>query len=287
MKKRTFTTLALTAALLTAVFVFQTFHSSPVVIPTVAEESHNTVIASETKQSFLDADQQTQVTGLIVPHFAPVSNLIIDALKQVTTTPDLIILIGPNHYEVGTSPIITGVYNSAKLQITPKFATEQMQRLAKIGAATKEDSIISGDHSIGTPLPFIALQFPNTPILPIILKYHQNLDNIQKLLSALQSISARNTLIIASVDFSHYLSSAIAPQKDTETQKYIAEHNYAKLEKLSNDFIDSPWSLITFLKYLEQNGVQNGRELAHINTGQLAGQIIESSTSFFTYIYKK
>jgi AmmeMemoRadiSam system protein B len=118
------------------------------------------------------------------------------------------------------------------------------------------------------------------------LKYRQNEDDMQKLILALQSISSKNILLVASVDFSHYLSSDIASSKDAETQKYFQNHDYKRIEALSSDYIDSPWTLITFLKYLEQNGLSEGRELSHTNTGKLAGQTIESSTSFFTYIFK-
>ncbi len=269
MKKIFITIFAVTAVILTVVFVYR-------------EESY-TVVTS-TQVEFLEKQSQN-ITGLIVPHFDPVSNLTINALKEVSTRPDLIILIGPNHHEAGNSPIITGSYISPKLSLSPKFATEKMHQLSQMKVASYEDSVISGDHSIGTPLPFIVHQFPNTPIVPIVLKYHQNSADIQNLIQTLQKISTNNTLIIASLDFSHYLSSDIAPVKDAQTQKYIEAHDYKHIEGLSNDYIDSPWTLITFLRYLEVNGIQNGRELAHTNTGQVAGQTIESSTSFFTYIY--
>lgn len=231
--------------------------------------------------------QESTITGLIVPHFAPVSYMTEDALKQVTTTPDLIILIGPNHYEAGAFPITTGIYQSQIFHYDTNFATEKIQQLASLGIVQKDDVVISGDHSMGTPLPIILSRFPNAKIVPLVLKYHQNPQNIEKLVRGLESISTSNTLIIASLDFSHYLSSDIAPQKDAETEKYIASHDYKHIETLSNDYLDSPWTLITFLKYLEAHGVYEGKQLVHTNTGQVAGQTIESSTSFFTYIFQK
>jgi AmmeMemoRadiSam system protein B len=285
-KKIFITIFALTVVILTAVFVFlsqDNFESQDIELIKDKVESKDFLI----KESIIanDAKQSRSITGLIVPHFDPVSNLTIDALQQVTSTPDLIILIGPNHHEAGSSPIITGSYISSKLSVRPVFAIEKMHTLAQMKVASYEDVTLSGDHSIGTPLPFIVQKFPNVPIIPIILKYHQSPEDIQNLLRALQKVSSSSTLIIASLDFSHYLSSDIAPIKDAQMQQYIETHDYKHIEGLSNDYIDSPWTLITFLRYLEANGVQNGRELAHTNTGQVAGQMIESSTSFFTYIY--
>lgn len=281
MKKIIFTIITLTAVLLTVVFVFWNSFSKN------QNQSQSSLVTNTVITSSIKTEDQKKVSGIIVPHFEPVADLIFDALKHVTTTPDLIILIGPNHFEAGSHPIITGVYSSSKLLSRPDFARDQMQRLVKMGVASKEDSVISRDHSIGTPLAILSQKFPEAKILPIILKYRQNPENIQKLLSSLHSISSKNILIVASLDFSHYLSSEIAPEKDAQTAKYIENHDYGQIQNLSSDFLDSPWTLITFLKFLEKNGVQNGTQLAHTNTGQLAGQVIESSTSFFTYIFAK
>lgn len=281
MKKIIFTIITLTAVLLTAVFVFWNFFSKN------QSQVDVSLLTSTSLSSSLKEDDQRKITGLIVPHFEPVSYLISDALKHVSTTPDLIILIGPNHFEKGSHPIITGIYSSPKLRVKPNFAKDEIQRLIKMGIAIEENMVISGDHSIGTPLSVLSQKFPNTKVLPIILKYQQNPENIQKLLSALEGFSSKNILIVASLDFSHYLSSEIAPEKDAQTEKYIENHDYGQIQNLKSDFLDSPWTLITFLKFLEKNGIQNGTQIAHTNTGELAGQVIESSTSFFTYIFAK
>lgn len=277
--KKTILFFALTAVILTAVFVH--FHNSNKFLSSDEERPGEV----EHIVDLIVENQSSTVTGLIVPHFAPVSSMTEDALKQVTTTPDLIILIGPNHYEAGAFPITTGVYQSQTFHHDASFDTAKMQALVALGIVQKNESVISGDHSIGTPLPLIFSRFPNAKVIPVILKYHQSPQNIEKLLRGLESISTSSTLIVASLDFSHYLSSDIAPIKDAQTQKYIEIYDYKHIEELSNDYIDSPWTLITFLKFLQATGVEQGRILGHTNTGQVAGQIIESSTSFFTYIY--
>jgi AmmeMemoRadiSam system protein B len=280
MKRFLLTIFALTAVFFTAVFVLwiQSLYTS--------QDFDRPVEASETGHSFERDAEPKKIVGLIVPHFEPVSFLTRDALKEVDMKPDIVILIGPNHFEEGSRPVIIGEYSSSKLRVRPKFALEEMKRFRSMGFASQEDFVISADHSIGTPLSILSEQFPDAKILPIVLKYRQNEDDMQKLILALQSISSKNILLVASVDFSHYLSSDIASSKDAETQKYIQNHDYKRIEALSSDYIDSPWTLITFLKYLEQNGLSEGRELSHTNTGKLAGQTIESSTSFFTYIFK-
>ncbi len=272
MKKSSITIMAITAVAFAAVFVF-----------------HKKFTQENVGENFLANPQvktSSTFTGLIVPHFDPVSYMTVDALDQVHIKPDLIILIGPNHHEAGVGRIITGKYISPKLRESVAFDETTMQALVQMHAATREDTILSGDHSIGTPLPFLVHKFPGVKVLPIILKYHQQQEDIDRLVTALQKISSGNILIVASIDFSHYLSSDIAPLKDAETEKYIAAHDYKHIASLNNDYIDSPWSLITFLKYLDVSGVHEGRQLAHTNTGLIAGQTIESSTSFFTYIFK-
>ncbi len=271
--KKTIIFCTMTAVFFAAVFVRMYFFEQTQIISVQKEEVSSLAVP------------EVNVTGLIVPHFAPVSYMTQDALKQVTTTPDLIILIGPNHFEAGAFPITTGVYQPQMFSRNANFDTAKMQQLVALGIVQRDEGVISGDHSIGTPLSIILSRFPNAKVLPIVLKYQQNSQNIEKLVRGLQSISTSNTLIVASLDFSHYLSSDIAPLKDAQTKQYIAARDYKHIEGLSNDYIDSPWTLITFLKYLEASGVHEGKQLAHTNTGQIAGQTIESSTSFFTYIY--
>lgn len=225
--------------------------------------------------------------GLIVPHHDPVSFLTREALSQVHFKPDLIILIGPNHFEAGKSPRIVGQYQSLGRKKTPVFASKEMNELVSQNIVVQDDSVITQEHAIGVPLPFIQEKFGSTPILPIILKYHQNAQDIERLVNALVRLSDnKNILIIGSIDFSHYISSDIAPLRDAETKQYIEKRDYQKIATLSNEYLDSPWSLITLLQYLGKREVIGERLIAHTNTGLVAGMTIESSTSFLTYIFE-
>lgn len=229
----------------------------------------------------------TTTIGLIVPHHDPVSFLTQDALKEVSLKPDLIILIGPNHFEAGSQPILTGRYNSSHLGRAPVFATAEMNELVQMKVALQDDAVITHEHAIGVPLPFLQEKFASTPILPLVLKYHQSPRDIQRFVQALETLSRdKNILIVGSIDFSHYISSDIAPLRDAEMKQYIAKKDYQKIATLSNEYLDSPWSLITLLQYLGKNGVTEERLIAETNTGLVAGTSIESSTSFLTYIFE-
>jgi len=260
----------ITAVFLAAVFVFV----SP---PKEKEESVIPDTESRTNST---------VTGVIVPHHDPVSFLTKDVLQQVQIKPELIILIGPNHFEAGEGRIITGKYVGQNLGGPFSFAENKMQELVSMKVALREDSVISQEHAIGVPLSLLQEKFPTVPVLPIILKYRQTSEDIDRLVVALQKFSDKDILIVGSIDFSHYISSDLAPLRDADTQKYIAARDYQKIQTLNNEYLDSPWSLITLLQYLEKRGVSSQKLIGHTNTGLVAGEVIESSTSFMTYILK-
>lgn len=266
----------ITAVFFAAVFVFVQFIQTDQTGRDTSSVLENPVVATSTK-----------TIGLIVPHHDPVSFLTQDALAQVKFKPDLIILIGPNHFEAGSHPILTGTFNSSNRGVSPVFAVAQMNELLQMKVALQDDAVLSHEHAIGVPLPFLQEKFGSTPILPLIFKYHQEREDINRFVHALETVSRdKNVLIVGSIDFSHYISSDIAPLRDVETKQYISQKNYQKIATLSNEYLDSPWSLITLLQYLEKNGVTGQRLIAHTNTGLVAGTSIESSTSFLTYIFE-
>jgi len=269
-KKSLLLTSTITAVFLAAVFVFVWMRDAP---PSSLESASESITSST-------------VVGLIVPHYEPVSFLTKQALEQVHTEPDLIILIGPNHFEAGQGRILTGNYRGQNFGRPFQFAEDEMQHLLNTKIALREDKIISKEHSIGTPLPLLQERFPKAKILPIILKYHQSQEDIDRLIATLQKFSDQDILIVGSIDFSHYRSSDIAPLFDDQTQKYIVTRDYQKIQTLNNDYVDSPWGLILLLQYLEKRGVISQKVIAHTNTGLVAGETIESSTSFLTYIFE-
>ena len=75
------------------------------------------------------------------------------------------------------------------------------------------NGIKTNEHGIGEHLPRIQKHFPETQtIIPLVLPSHRG-STIKELIPQISQLSD-NLLIIASVDFSHYLPEATALQND-------------------------------------------------------------------------
>lgn len=143
---------------------------------------------------------------LIVPHNRYLS-VTTDRLLRNFSPPDNIVIIGPNHTDVGED--------------------------------ISENN--SHDHSISTPLEVIRNVFPSAAVKNITLKKFRSETKLNNLYDNLSSnFSRTNTLYIFSVDFAHYLDKTQSLGNDKTTIELIDNKNLAEITKLSTDYTDCP-----------------------------------------------
>jgi AmmeMemoRadiSam system protein B len=228
-----------------------------------------------------------KIKGVIVPHHDLASNLIAEALQKVAETerPKRIILIGPNHPDLGNANVLTtkAVWSMGEIRVSPD--EEVLQELIDHHIADTDDNILAHEHSIYTILPFIHTYFPNAKIVPLILNSRLHASGSLALAEELQKYIDDQTLIIASIDFSHYLPSDEDPIKDAYTKEVLLNRDYEKIASLNNDYTDSPSSLIMILKTMELSGAASTTILRNSNSGLIIGRPIYSSTSYFTILF--
>jgi AmmeMemoRadiSam system protein B len=124
-------------------------------------------------------------------------------------------------------------------------------------------------------------------VVPIILSSKHDIKKSEKLALGLKNLVDDHTIVLASVDFSHYLPSYVAPQKDVVTKQALEKFDYETISKLNNDYLDSPPSIIALLKTMENLPATHMTMVSNTNSGVLLHQEVQSSTSYFTYIFKK
>lgn len=164
---------------------------------------------------------------LILPHFL-IAIEKLDAiryeLQRTITIPDpLIIIISPDHF---------GSYSSNKLDYRSDInhVCITWECLASAGAFVDSSrleyfynntTLILPDHGIGAHFQFIKHYFPRATIIPVLVQTHDD-DNLETLAQALSDLSTREeSIIIGSVDWSHYLAESIAIQHDKETRALL------------------------------------------------------------------
>jgi len=223
------------------------------------------------------------VYGGIVPHHLFVKDKIaawFAGLKNFDYK--TIVIIGPNHFNAGAADVI---FSSAEWQ-TPYGVIEPDrdlgEALTRAGFAD-EESPFNFEHSVSGLVSFIKHDFPQAKILPVILKFGTAKDEAEILAATLaEAVDPRETLIIASVDFSHYQSVAVADFHDEKSEAAIENFDFPALAGLE---IDSPASLQAILKYLQTVGAEKSDLIYHTNSGKLVGDFDSPTTSHHFYYF--
>lgn len=238
----------------------------------------------EREKNFAQCDGE--MIGAVVPHHMVGAQFIADIFSQAKNV-DTVVIIGPNHWEKGTSPIITSKNNwitaKGRISINKNF----ISGLISEKIATTEDEVIGNDHSIGNILPFVAYYLPTVKVVPIILKRNIPKHQFDKLLNYIvDQQKFTNMLIVGSVDFSHYLPAEQSEKEDKITIKAILDRDYSKISTFHNDNMDSPSTVNMLLKVTDMLGA-NKMLWKNSNSFKVLGSDINNTTSYFELVFCK
>lgn len=228
----------------------------------------------ETLNQIVAADEK--VYGGIIPHHLIVKDKIAAFFSGIEKYDyENIILIGPNHFSAGKSNIIL---SQARWETPYGTLEPNFDLINKLSAGSNiEESPFASEHSISGLVGFIKKSFPNAKFTPIILKSWASEKDCETLAKSIfENVNKEKTLVVATVDFSHYMPSAVADFHDLKSNAVIENFDYEKIFDLE---IDSPPSIFTLLKYLELQNAQRSKLIFSTNSGKLTGQTDEPATS--------
>lgn len=188
----------------------------------------------------------------IVPHHLFVSDIIQDFFSTLRPYRFAhIVVLGPNHAEIGTKTIAPN----------PVF----------------------DDQTLTSIKPYLDNTFPGVKLTTYLLKHSITLSECASLAEEINRLGGQ-TLVIASLDFSHYLSSEEARLKDQVTMTKIRSRDYASILTMNSDYLDSPGSLVTLLQYLDLHGQSEMNILTYDNSG-LRGNPYGTTTSYYSIVF--
>lgn len=206
-----------------------------------------------------------QFRGAILPHHNLVATYIDQAYSELSADKiDRIILISPNHENLGNHFIQTTDKITANVELDLEF----INKLVKAKVAGIESIDFESEHGIMVHLERVEEFFSDAKVVPIILKWEvpeKNLDELVKAISA--EVTTDKTLIIASIDFSHYVTEAVAWQNDQRTIAWLEnwgkgdkDFDLKEIKALEKSFtmdtnkstaMDSPETLYVFTKLMD------------------------------------
>lgn len=224
--------------------------------------------------------------GLIMPHhLLPIDNTAKLYQGSADSKIRTVIVIGPNHENIGTDPI-AATYSSWNTGIGRLDSDREMlgSLLTDFGIADNP-AVFTNEHSIGAHVPFIKYYFPKARLVPIVLSSNAGYKQAEKLSAWLSQNCKKDCLAVFSVDFSHYLSYEQAQFNDALTRKWIESKDFARILPLNNDFLDSPAAITTALLWSRLNDLETDI-LQHGNSFEMLENKPDATTSYFWIAFK-
>ena len=223
-----------------------------------------------------------KVYGAIVSHHFYAERQIAGLFQALgAQDPKTIVVIGPNHFGAGTGRAQISGWSYKTPWGDLATDKELYEKLLATGLVKNEETTFEREHSISVLVGFIKHQFPEAKFLPIVIKRNYSLLEAQNLAEGLRRLLPEDSLVIASVDFSHHVTNQVAQSQDRKTLKMLENFDYAGISKLKPEAMDSPPSIIAFLKYLELKGAKK-MEYTNTNQALLSGNLSNTDvTSYF------
>lgn len=212
--------------------------------------------------------QPVHYYGAVLPHHLLAKDLMDDFLSKITYSPEKIYVIGPNHQEIGNAMVITN-------------QNSETDRLLKLNFIRSEHQITSVEHSVKVFQDIFSEKYPGSQIIPLVISSKLSTSDLEKLVDYLSKNSSDKTLIICSTDFSHYKTLNEANDFDQKSLEAITQKKYSEIFSFNNDYIDSPKSLIIFLKTLSNLNKDKLTVLNHSNSAIINHDINNPSTTSY------
>lgn len=227
-------------------------------------------------------DNLGEIKGGIVPHHLLAGNFpaaFFNNLKK--QNPEVIYLIGPDHYHAGNGKVLT--FNLfwqtpyGVLAIDDKIVSDmQSSGVAEIG--TKE--IFSKEQSISSLVSIVKKTLPDVKVVPVIFDYTVATDTLDKFSQYLIEKVSDKSVVVASVDFSHYMTWPVANFHDELSNQVMTNLDFERTKKLD---IDSWGSLYVLSKYLSAKNYNKIAYELHGNSAEfLNNPTLKETTSYFS-----
>lgn len=226
-----------------------------------------------------------RVLGGIIPHHLFPSFLIADFFARLPSSIKTVILIGPNHNERGNFKALTSILGWQTPFGTTLPDEIIIKELIKNNLVKINEEILPNDHAVAGIIPFVKYYLPDAKVVPILLSGFMKQEEVAVLANNLKNHIDEETIVVAPVDFSHYLTSSEAAEKDKVSLEVIKDFDFRKLFSLNNDYLDSPPSIAALLMIMQKLETTNMDVLNHTNSGILQNNNLIQTTSYFSIAY--
>lgn len=232
------------------------------------------------------------VAGGVVPHHLLAKEIIEDFFEFIAGQeehPETIILLSPDHFNCsstkkGNSFISVDWIESATELEGLSTDIDLLKRLTIDNNIISDRSAVLAEFGITNLLLFIKKYLPQTKIVPILIPESITQEEVIKFVQTINQLSNEQAIIIASVDFSHYLSAGAAVFHDTKSIRVLLNFEESEFENIE---VDSWQSLYAVRLFAKIRGSEKPVIIAHKNSVDFLPCDFNSTTSYFSVVFQK
>jgi len=238
----------------------------------------------ETNPATIQINFPSDIVAGVIPHHLLAKELIeqfFDALNSASSSFDKIYLLSPDHYQM------TKLNNCVFLTDSPYkiFSSLEKEDLMKV-----DEFSVFKDQGISSPLIFIKKYLPDTQVVPVLISPKTDISQIQLLIKNISKDPSRK-LVLASVDFSHYLSKELLLLHDVKSLRV-----FNNFEETNFPYIDvDSWQALYGVRYYTQlQKAEKIEVLQHKTSFDFIDELPvnalmnkEGGTSYFSILLKK
>jgi len=238
-----------------------------------------------------DSGNKQDIVSGVVPHHLLAEEIVEDFFSYISSEEkvETIILLSPDHFHSGTlnddNAFITLDWKSGSEKEefdNIKIDSLLGKKLAGENKIALNSSAIVYDHGITNLIPYIKKYFPESKFLPILIPIDITKEQIEHLVKTINTETPAQTIIIASVDFSHYLPSQAADFHDAKSIRVLLNFEEENFKNIEVGCWQALYAARLFAK-LRQKEVP--RIIAHKNSVDFLNLELEETTSYFSVVF--
>jgi AmmeMemoRadiSam system protein B len=128
-----------------------------------------------------------KVLAGILPHHYTLAAQVIAGFYEglLSQQPDTIIVMGPDHFNQASRPIVTSLGSFSTLFGTISPQTDLINKILEDSGVIVDELPFETEHSIYSQLPFIKKTFPEAKIVPLIINISASKEDADKLAASI------------------------------------------------------------------------------------------------------
>lgn len=218
----------------------------------------------------------------VTPHHLLAEEIITDFFKKIGASyPEIIVVVSPDHFGFSRQSFSTNLPVDAGLGAF-------LSRETTAEEFGSDPSMFVREHGINNLIPFIRKFSPRSEIFPLTVSRITREDRVKKIAETLAGYEAeyeKDMIVIASADFSHYVTSSVAEKNDSKSAEIIKAPHFDSFKKMRVDC----WQCVYLAAYFAKINRAAGVELlARSDSNKILGIDNPSSevTSYISLLFR-